>query len=105
MATAYRYKPFLKSVWRPWSLDHPIGASQDRRRDCQAEGLRCAQIDDQLEPCRLLDGEVGGLGPLENLVHEGGEAPKLVRNAGPIGHEATGFDVVGQAVYHWHATR
>jgi len=32
-------------------------------------------VDYQLELSRLLDGEVGGLGPLQDLVHEGGSPP------------------------------
>jgi hypothetical protein len=31
-----------------------------------------SRVSDLLEPSRLLNGEVGGLGPLQDLVHEGG---------------------------------
>jgi hypothetical protein len=49
------------------SLDHLIGAGKDRWRDCQAEGLGGLEIDDQLECCRLLDRQIGGLGAVEDL--------------------------------------
>ena len=52
-------------------LDHLIRPLQKRRRDRQAEGLGGLEVDDQLELRRLLDGQLGGLGALENLVHEG----------------------------------
>ena len=38
------------------------------RRDFQAERLGGGQVDDEFELGRLLDGKVGGLRPLENLV-------------------------------------
>lgn len=47
-----------------------VGAGQQRRRDGQAQRLRRLQIDDQLELGRLLDRQVGGLRPLQDLVDE-----------------------------------
>jgi hypothetical protein len=38
------------------SPDHLIGPRQHIRRNCQADLLRCLQIDDQLELRRLLYG-------------------------------------------------
>ena len=37
-------------------------------RDREPERLRCLEVDDEVEAHRLLDGEVGGLGALENAV-------------------------------------
>ena len=59
----------------PAPLDHLIRPQQQRRRDRQAERLGGLEVDDQLELGRLLDGEVGGLRALEDLVHEVGGAP------------------------------
>jgi hypothetical protein len=37
------------------SFDDLVGAGEDRWRDGEAEFLRGLEIDDQLEPCRLLN--------------------------------------------------
>jgi len=47
--------------------DDLIGAGEDRGRHGQAERLRGLEIDDQLEPGRLLDRQIGGLSPLRTL--------------------------------------
>jgi hypothetical protein len=54
---------------------HLIRALQERRGDRQAKGLGGLEVDDQLELRRLLDGEIAGLGALENLVHVGPGVP------------------------------
>ena len=64
-------QPFAEPLF-----DHPVGAQQDRRRNGEAEGVGGLQVDDKLELRGLLDGEVGGLGALENLVYVGRGAPK-----------------------------
>jgi len=46
------------------------------------------RFDDELELGRLLDGQVGRLGALENLVDIDRGAPELIGNAGSIGDEA-----------------
>jgi hypothetical protein len=43
-------------------FDHLVGAGEQRRWHVEAERLGGFQIDDQFEPCRLHDREVGGLG-------------------------------------------
>src|SRR3974377_1000931 len=58
-----------------FSLDYLVGAQQERFRDREAEGLGGGQIDDELEFGRLLDRDVGGLRPTQNLVDEVGGAP------------------------------
>ena len=45
---------------------------QERRRDRQAEGLRGLEVDEQLELGRLLHGQVGGLGAIQDSVDMGG---------------------------------
>src|SRR5713226_569239 len=60
-------------------LDDLIRPQQQRSRDRQAEGLRRLEVDDQLEPRRLLDGEVSRPRALENLVHiESGPPEDLI---------------------------
>jgi hypothetical protein len=48
-------------------FDHLIRTVQERRRDRQAEGFGGLEVDHEVEFGRLLDGQVGGLGALEDL--------------------------------------
>src|SRR5215813_10413116 len=43
------------------SLDHLVGAQQERLRDRQPEGLRRRKIDDEIELCGLLNRDVAWL--------------------------------------------
>jgi hypothetical protein len=56
------------SSQRVGSLDHLIRSREHRRRDRETQRLGGLRVDDQFELGGLLDGEVGGLGPLEDLV-------------------------------------
>src|SRR5437867_3188637 len=77
--------------WSSTLLDHVVRPHQDRLRDRQAEGLRGLQIYHELEFRRLLDGEVGRLRALEDLVHVGGGAPEEIGKAHTVGHEPPGL--------------
>src|SRR6266700_1147464 len=61
---------------------------QERRRNRQAEGLGGLEVEDQIELCRLLDGEVCRVGALENLVDVSGGAMPWPRSSvcDPPGH-------------------
>ena len=65
------------------SLDHVIRPLQERLRDLQPEGLGGLEVDDQLELCGLLDGQVGGLGAFEDLVDIVCGTAQLPRTLGP----------------------
>ena len=58
----------LAQLLRIALLDYLIRPRQQRRRDRQAEGLGGLEVDHQLELRGLLDGQIGGLGALEDLV-------------------------------------
>ena len=54
------------------SLNQLISLCDEERRHFETKRLGGLEIDHQLELRRLLDGQVGGLGALEDLVHVGG---------------------------------
>src|SRR5438034_831754 len=83
------------------SFDDLIRPQQQRRRDRQTERLGGLEVNHELELRGLLDGEVARLRALEDLVDEGGGAPKTVEQVGPEGHEAAAVDVAAQGVDRW----
>src|SRR5215471_14540716 len=64
-------------AWRLHSFDHLVGAGEQGGRNFKAEGLRCRQINDEIELGRLLDWQVSRLSPAQNLVDKIGSAPEL----------------------------
>ena len=64
----------------PFSATAGVFPRLAQRRDRQAEGPRGFEVDHQLELCGLLDGQVGGLGALQDLVDIGGGR----RNSGGV---------------------
>jgi len=69
-------------------LDHLVGAGEERWGHGETEHLGDPDVNDQLELSRLLDGEVGGLCPLQDLVHQGGSPPEEADDARPVRHQA-----------------
>src|SRR5207245_5241188 len=72
-------------------FEHVVGPQQECLLDREAERLGGLQVDDQLELRRLLDREVGRLGPLENLVSVDGGTPEAFGDVWRVGHEAAGL--------------
>src|SRR5215510_10252640 len=81
------------------SFDHLVGAEQEPLRDVQSKSLGGGQSDDEIEPGRLLDGQISGLCPAQNLVHVFGGPPELVREVRAIGYEASSFDALPKAMH------
>src|SRR5262245_65501560 len=81
------------------SLDHLVGAGEQCGRDGEAERLSGEQIADEIEFGRLLDWDVGRLGPTQNLVDITSRAPEQVREVWSVGHQTARFDVLPKAVY------
>src|SRR5438552_2926195 len=63
---------------RDRSFDDLVRPHQQRPSDRQPKRLSRLAIDNEFELGRLLDGEVPGLGALENLIDVGGRPPKQI---------------------------
>src|SRR5215472_6792784 len=70
------------------SLDHLIGAGQQRRGQGNAKGCGRKHVHDEIEFGRLLDRNVARLRPTQNLVDIIGGAPKQIRVVWSEGHQA-----------------
>src|SRR5215813_14055002 len=81
--------------------DHLIRLEEEHRGDCQSEGLGGLEVEDQLKLHWLLNGQVGRLGPLQDLVHIGGRAAEEVRQAWSIAYQATGLHKFFPFVHGW----
>src|SRR5262249_3303587 len=60
------------------SLDHLVGAGEERRWHSNAKRIGGFHIDDQLETSWLLDRQIGGLGAFEDFVDVHGSLVKKV---------------------------
>src|SRR5215475_10908860 len=91
--------------WPRWSstslFDEVICPPEHRRRNGQAKRFRGLELDDELESCRLLDGQVGRPCALQDLVHVMRRPPKLSVVAQAIGHEATSLGEPSRAAHGW----
>src|SRR5262249_26117519 len=79
------------AVTRGSLLDDAVGASDERLGKREAEGLGRLEGDDEEESRRLLDGKIGRLRTLEDLVHVDASLLVVLRLIQPIGHETTAF--------------
>ena len=62
-------------------LDDLCRLKQECLRDRQPKRLRCLQVDDEIEFCGLLDGEIGGLRAFQDTVDVPGGPSPVVRDA------------------------
>ena len=69
-ALSMRNKLREQKAWN--SLNQLISLCDEERRHFETKRFGGLEIDHQLELRRLLDGEVGGLGALQDLVHKRG---------------------------------
>ena len=70
------------------SPNHLVSPHQDRLGNSDAEGFGGLQVDDKLELGRLLDGQVAGLGPFQDLVHVACRSAEQIDGVRPVGHQS-----------------
>src|SRR6516165_11228230 len=76
------------------SLDHLVGAREQRRRNFKAERLRSGQVNDEIELGRLLNRDVVRLRSAQNLVYKFGGASVEVLEVSSIGHQPSRLDIL-----------
>src|SRR5262245_3733913 len=72
------------------SLDHLVGAGEQRWRHIQAERLRSTNVDDKLERGRLHDSQVRRRSALENPARVDADLAVCIGITRAVGHEPTG---------------
>ena len=82
LTTALSMRNKLQKAWN--SLNQLVSLCDEERRHFETKRFGGLEIDHQLEFCRLLHGEVGGLGALQDLVHVRGAAPVEIAQARPV---------------------
>src|SRR5262249_24026628 len=83
------------------SLDHLVGAGEQRRWNFQAKRPGGRKIDDELELDRLHDRQVGRLGTLENATRIIAELPIHLRQARSVAHQAADLRVLAHIINGW----
>jgi hypothetical protein len=77
-----------------WSLlDHLVGEGEQIWRHLDAERPSGLQVDDELEPGRLHDRQVGGLGAPEDFAGIDADLTNTVRDVGSVAHQPAGCDM------------
>ena len=75
------------------STDHLVRLEQDHGRQREPEGLRGLEVDHELEPRRLLHGQVRRRGTSQDFVHIGSDLSPSLPHACIIAHETPSFDI------------
>jgi hypothetical protein len=84
---------------KAWLFDHLVGTMQERLGDRQPERLGGLEIDDEIKFGRLLDRDIAGFRPAQNLVDQPGGAPEQVREVCRIGHKTPSCDQLPKTVH------
>src|SRR5882757_6085933 len=82
-------------------FDHLVGAGEEGGWDRQTNFLSSLQIDDQFEPSRLLDGQLGRFASFENFRDIVSRYQHHVRKVGTIGDETARVDTFAERMQDW----
>src|SRR5262245_65970564 len=80
------------------SLDHLVGAGEERRWHLKAECSRRLQIDDELEFAGSQYWQLGGYFALEDTGAIDAALAKFLRDARPVAHQPAGLRKLARAV-------
>jgi len=80
------------------SLDHLVGAGEQRRRHVDAKGFGGLEIDDELELRWLLDWQFRGLLAFENTAGIGADLAVAIQYTGSIANQAARLDEIAQVI-------
>src|SRR6266511_2300381 len=75
------------------SLDHLVGAGEQRGRNLDAERSRGRKIDHEFEFAGLNDRKIGGLGTLQDSASIDADLAKRFREARSVAHQPARFDI------------
>src|SRR4029450_1332657 len=84
------------------SLDHLVGAGEQRGRNFNAKRARGGQIDDQLKLARLHYRQVGRLSTLEDFAGVDADLTVRFRRARSVAHQAAGFRILAYIIDGWN---
>src|SRR6516164_6113027 len=101
--SALGHKRTFRAAAKTSLFDHLVGAAEQRRRHGKTERLCGRQIKDEIELGWLLDRQILGLRPAQNLIDIVTGAPKQLGKAWPISHETSRFDGLPGGEHRWQA--
>src|SRR6516164_7618744 len=81
-----------------FSLDHLVGAGEERVGNVEAKRFRGLQIDVQLDFSDLLDWQVGGLLALEDAAGVNTNRTERIHNVASVAHEAASRDELAKLI-------
>src|SRR5262245_38714927 len=73
-------------------FDHLVGKREQLGWNFETQRLGGLDVDHEIEPCGLLDGDFAWFHPAQNLIDQIGGAPEHVRKISPIRDQTSRFD-------------
>src|SRR5437660_4341423 len=76
------------------SFNDFVGGGEQFRRHSETERGCCVDVNGKIELARLLNRDVAGFCPMQNLVDHVVSPPEQIGVVRSIGHETTGLDII-----------